>query len=154
MFGQAIPDRYARARNVRLLVEDLPWSHQPLLLALADLLSTLLAPDSSTELGSSEDGPSETTDHGRCANVPNAGTIAVRDAVGSLAPALLRPPTDAVESGWEEELAAVSVVELMLSDDRAVMDGLRTERADRWALNRRRDLRMRDQSFMKTCCLA
>lgn len=143
---------------MKLLVEDLPWSHKPLLLALIDLLAIMTS--------SSDDGDQamanatvtvggvtivdETDLFMNASPTETTNNISARDAAESLAPALLRPPpknhgrggatgmaqdgTGSGETGvgWEEELAATSVVELLLSERDSVFDGLRAEQASRW----------------------
>lgn len=127
---QAIPDLDARVRNVKLLVEDLPSAHKPLLLAIADLLSF------------SSNANSHNSEKSRAAMV-------VRDAAEGLAPAILRAPPSTSQTafggdasvsptasswrpGWEDEMVATDVVELILSEQDRVLEGLRDERRLRW----------------------
>lgn len=153
----------ARVRNVKLLVEDLPWAHKPLLLALIDLLATMTSSTASPNDHSSETAPVavggvaiiDETDLFHSA-IEATGGVTARDAAESFAPALLRPPpvpsnsrgrgghgsgtgsaSDGVSRGgetsvgWEEELAATSVVELLLSERDSVFKDLRAEQANR-----------------------
>lgn len=179
---QTIPDLDARVRNVKLLVEDLPWAHQPLLLALADFFTAIAPsspPPSSSGCLASDSLPPLKNAHSSNNNavdddddvggvnysaatfltegvtvideteldveigseVAGGGGVAVRDAAESLAPALLRyPPTGAGGAGaggqprrldWEEELAATAVVELILSEQKRVLEGMRAEQERR-----------------------
>lgn len=170
---QTIPDLDARIRNVKLLVEDLPWVHKPFLLALAALFTAIapssLPASSSGRLPSDSSLPSRNTRSNNAGNdngAESAATfltegvtvideteldvdigsevtcgVAIRDAAESLAPALLRypPATRRDASGgdaadqqprrldWEEELAAAAVVELILSEQKRVLEGMRAE---------------------------
>lgn len=143
-------------RNVKLLVEDLPWAHKPLLLALVDLFAALAPPPSSNDHGdvalslSDMSGVTvvDETEPGLAGRVGGGGdghVVAVRDAAESLAPALLRPPpvtgrggAEGIAGGgssgrpdWEEELAAAAVVELILSEQDRVLEGMRAEQRSR-----------------------
>lgn len=145
---QVIPDVQARVRNVKLLVNDLPWAHKPLLLALVDLFVTMTSSSSSSYNDQSRQrehvvvGGVTIVDETGLFHSPEKGGVTVRDAAESLAPALLRPPAkqdgrgDAEASGeisvgWEEELAATSVVELILSEHNLVLEDLRAEQTAR-----------------------
>lgn len=217
---QAIPDLEARVRNVKLLVDDLPWAHQPLLLAIADLCRDITPPplpsppplvvsssfgkasrqhsaesvaavgrpaqSGKDETASGDDNPgasvtgmtegvtitdeTEPDDFRLAGEVMDRGTdgddpdghasidasrtsgATIRDAAEALAPAILRGPPrnggrggaeammeggddgdDEVNVGpdWEEELAAVSVVELILSEQERVLEDIRAEHAVR-----------------------
>lgn len=156
--NQAIPDLDARIRNVQLLVEDLPWAHQPLLLALADLFAAI---GSNPSPGSTAPprGPTAGHDSTPAAfltegvtvvdetaaeldvseGVTSGSGVAIRDVAETLAPALLRYPSLPNSGGsaggtagarrpdWEEELAAAAVVELILAEQRRVLEGVRAE---------------------------
>ena len=190
--SQAIPDLGARVRNVRLLVEDLPWAHQPLLLAIADLFAsishpappppqqppqpTLALPPPPLASNPAERVTTATATAAAAAAVVTVGEterlgllggaatgVSIRDAAEALAPALLPPPPppppvvvgqagsgsrggsgggsgaggivfpgEVLERpGWEEELAAVAVVEVILSEQVRVLEGMRAERRRR-----------------------
>ncbi|CAB1111428.1 unnamed protein product [Ectocarpus sp. CCAP 1310/34] len=164
---EAIPDLDARIRNVQLLVEDLPWAHKPLLLALANLCGTIAppknslppppperrrpAPKTSDDVNSAAfltEGVTiiDETELEAAEEVGVIGGVAVRDAVEALAPALLRYPPPAVGGGgegagaaaggarrldWEEEIAAAAVVELIFSEQRRVLAGIRADQKRR-----------------------
>ncbi|CAM9814124.1 unnamed protein product [Ectocarpus sp. 6 AP-2014] len=164
---EAIPDLDARIRNVQLLVEDLPWAHQPLLLALASLCGTIAPPKNSLPLpppGRRRPAPKTSIDVNSAAiltegvtiideteleaaeEIGVGGGVAVRDAAEALAPALLRYPPPAVGGGgegagatagaarrldWEEEIAAAAVVELIFTEQRRVLAGMRAEQKQR-----------------------
>lgn len=147
-------------RNVKLLVEDLPWAHKPLLLALADLFSGIVSspqsepkpPQPSSGHGdaatSLTEGITIVDETGLVELSEEKGGVVVRNAAESLAPALLRPPPigqdgrgageGMVEDGsvrtrsdWEEELAATAVVELILSEQNCLLQGVRAEQQHR-----------------------
>lgn len=157
---QAIPDLNARIRNVQLLVEDLPWAHKPLLLALADLFAGIgsnpspgssapsRAPNAVDEVSPAAfltEGVTvvdETEGELDVSEGVTTSGVAIRDVAETLAPALLRyPPApnssgDAAGAGgaaggrrpdWEEELAAAAVVELILAEQKRVLEGMRAE---------------------------
>lgn len=163
---QAIPDLDARVRNVQLLVEDLPWAHQPLLLALASLCGTIAPPRNSLPPPPPRrrPAPKNPNDNSSAAfltegvtiideteleaeeEIGVVGGVAVRDAAEALAPALLRYPPPAVGGGgegagaaagaarrldWEEEIAAAAVVELIFTEQRRVLKGMRAEQKRR-----------------------
>ncbi|CAN0329669.1 unnamed protein product, partial [Ectocarpus sp. 8 AP-2014] len=165
---EAIPDLDARIRNVQLLVEDLPWEHQPLLLALASLCGTIAPPKNSLPPppppGPRRPAPKTSNDINSAAfltegvtiideteleaaeEIGVVGGVAVRDAAEALAPALLRYPPPAVGGGgegagaaaggtrkldWEEEIAAAAVVELIFTEQRRVLAGMRAEQKRR-----------------------
>ena len=156
---QAIPDLDARIRNVQLLVEDLPWAHQPLLLALADLFASISS-NPSPRLTAASRAPKVGHDTTPAAfltegvtvvdetdaeldiseGVTSISGVAIRDVAEALAPALLRYPPQPSSGGgagggaagarrpdWEEELAAAAVVELILAEQRRVLEGMRAE---------------------------
>lgn len=165
--SQAIPDLDARIRNVQLLVEDLPWAHQPLLLALASLCGTIAPPKHSLPPpppGRRRPAPKTSNDINSAAfltegvtiideteleapeDIGVVGGVAVRDAAEAMAPALLRYPPPAVGGGgegagaaagaarrldWEEEIAAAAVVELIFTEQRRVLAGMRAEQKRR-----------------------
>lgn len=143
---------------MKLLVEDLPWAHKPLLVALIDLLAMMTSSTSSLDDQAVENATvtvggvaivDETDLFLNSSPTETTGGVSARDVAESLAPALLRPPPKSRERGgaegmakdgsgggetsvgWEEELAATSVVELLLSERDAVLDGLRAEQASR-----------------------
>lgn len=153
--NQAIPDLDARIRNVQLLVEDLPWAHQPLLLALADLFAAIgsnpsprsTAPPRAPHSGHDSSSPASFLTEGVTVvdeteaeldvseGVSSGSGVAIRDVAEALAPALLRYPSrpnsdgvvEARRPDWEEELAAAAVVELILAEQRRVLEGMRAE---------------------------
>lgn len=141
-------------RNVKLLVEDLPWAHKPLLLALVGLVAAVAPPPPSSAdhgdvvpLSLSDMSGVTVTDEGEPVLAAKGGVVAVRNAAESLAPALLRRPRvvgrggaegivrgGGVSSGrpdWEEELAAAAVVELILLENDRVLEGMRAEQRSR-----------------------
>ena len=157
MLNQAIPDLDARIRNVQLLVEDLPWAHQPLLLALADLFVDIgsnpsprsTAPPRAPHAGH-DSSPAAFLTEGVTVvdeteaeldvseDVTSSSGVAIREVAETLAPAMLRYPSrpsgggaggvvEARRPDWEEELAAASVVELILAEQRRVLEGMRAE---------------------------
>ena len=113
---QAIPELDARVRNVKLLVEDLPWAHQPLLLAIVDLFSDIAAASQRLPLPPSTawDSYHDETNANDSSKNSVGGAVGLslppgssgitsavlRDAAEGLAPAILRPrPTAGGEDG-------------------------------------------------------